>query len=146
MGEMRVMDETNRPKVGIGVLIIKEGKVLLGKRRGALGHGSYGGPGGHLECMESFAECAQRETHEETGIEIENVRFLCLTNLITFAPKHYVDVGLIADWKSGEPERREPEKCDGWGWYDIDDLPTPLFGAVGNYFQAYNFGVHYYDT
>ncbi len=33
------MEKENRPKVGVGVLIMKEGKVLMGKRRNAHGEG-----------------------------------------------------------------------------------------------------------
>src|SRR3989338_3768070 len=52
------MDEQHQTKVGIGVLIFKEGKVLLCKRKGSHGSGEYAFPGGHLEYMESFTECA----------------------------------------------------------------------------------------
>ncbi len=62
-----------KPKVGIGVMILKDGKVLLGKRKGSHGAGQYAFPGGHLEYMESFEDCARRETREECGIEIQNI-------------------------------------------------------------------------
>src|ERR1700739_4984898 len=110
----------NYPKVGIGVLIFKDDKVLLGKRKGSHAEGLYGGTGGHFEYMESFEECAKRETREETGIEIENIRFLCLTNLKSSKPKHYVDIGLVADWQSGDPQTLEPNKIEGWNWYSLD--------------------------
>lgn len=64
-----------RPLVGIGMMILKEGKVLLGKRKGAHGAGEYAFPGGQLEHPESFEDCARRETREESGIEITNLRF-----------------------------------------------------------------------
>src|SRR3989344_7046702 len=98
------MEQEQRPKIGIGVMIVKNGKVLLGKRRGSHGAGEYAWPGGHMEYMESFEGCAKREVQEETGMEIDNVRFLRLLNLKKYAPKHYVGIGLIADWKSGEPK------------------------------------------
>jgi 8-oxo-dGTP diphosphatase len=135
--------EPERPKVGIGVMIFKDGKVLLGKRKSALGFGTYAWPGGHLEYMESFEGCARRETTEETGIEIQNVRFLRLLNMKEYAPKHYVDIGLVADWKSGEPRVMEPEKCEGWDWYDLDALPQPLF--VETYIEAYKTGRNFFD-
>src|SRR3989344_6633842 len=116
-------------KVWIGVAVIRDGKILLGKRKSSHGHGEYGGPGGHLEHLETFEECAQRETREETGIEIDNIRFLCITNLKKYATKHYIDIGVIADWKSGEPAVLEPEKCESWDWYDLDNLPAPLFAV-----------------
>ena len=100
--------------MGLGILIFKDGKVLLGKRKhtNGLGDGEYAGTGGHLEYMESIEECAKRETLEEAGIEIENVRFLCAINLKDYPPKHYLDIGLVADWKSGEPKVMEPEKLE----------------------------------
>ena len=138
--------ENERPKVGIGVLVFKDVKVLLGKRIGAHAAGVYGGPGGHLEHMESFAECARRETREEAGIEVENIRFLCLTNFQAHAPKHYVDIGLAADWKSGEPQVPEPEKHGPWDWWDLNNLPTPLWASVGNYIKSLNTGQKYFDA
>lgn len=106
-------NKENRPKVGIGVMVIKNGKVLLGKRKGSHGQGEYAWPAGHMEYMESFEECAKREVMEEAGIEIGNIKFLRLLNLKTYAPKHYVDIGLMAQWISGEPKIMEPEKCEG---------------------------------
>lgn len=134
------------PKVGIGVVIIKDGKILLQKRKNAHGAGEYAGTGGHLEHMESFEDCAKRETLEEAGIEIDKIRFLCLTNLKNYAPKHYVNIGLVAEWKNGEPQIMEPDKCEGWDWYDINNLPQPLFGTIAGYIEAYKTGKNYFDA
>jgi 8-oxo-dGTP diphosphatase len=139
------MDE-RRPKVGIGVIIFKEGKVLAGKRRNSHGSGDYAWPGGHLEYMESFEDCARREVKEETGMEIENVRFLRLYNFKDYAPKHYVDIALVCDWKSGEPEVKEPEKVESWNWYAMDELPEPLFKACVISVDALKTGRNYYDS
>jgi 8-oxo-dGTP diphosphatase len=138
--------EDNIVKVGIGVMIMKDGKVLLGKRKGKHGAGEYAWPGGHFEYMESFTDSAKREVMEETGMEIDNIRFLRLANLKEYAPKHYVDIGLIADWKSGEPQLLEPEKCESWGWYEIDNLPKPLFATVDTFIEAYKGGTNFYDN
>jgi 8-oxo-dGTP diphosphatase len=140
------MDHPERPNVGVGAMIFKDGKILLGKRKNAHGEGEYAWPGGHLEHMEGLEACARREVLEETGIEIENVRFLRLLNFKDYAPKHYIDICLIADWKSGEPQVLEPEKCEGWGWYDIDDLPEPLFKAEYSAIEAYKTGKHFFDA
>ena len=69
-----------RPRVGIGVVVMKDGRVLLGRRKGSHGAGEYAYPGGHLEHLESFAECAVREVREETGLEISPPRFLRVMN------------------------------------------------------------------
>ena len=134
------------PKVGVGVMVIKNGKVLLGRRNGSHGKGQYAWPGGHMEYMESFEQTAKREVMEETGMEITNVRFLRLSNLKVYKPKHYVDVGLIADWKSGEPKIMEPEKCEGWAWYDLEHLPQPLFETIPSYIEAFKTGKNFWDA
>lgn len=139
------MDKTKRPKVGLGIMVIKDGKVLMCKRKGAHGAGEWAWTGGHLEHMESFEACAKREVMEETGMEIEHVRFNRLMNLKTYAPNHYVDVGLIADWKSGEPKVCEPHKCEEWKWFDMHNLPAPRFGACDTAIEAYTTGRNFFD-
>ncbi len=141
--------ETNnpRPQVGIGVMVFKDGKVLLGKRKNTKddGENEYANPGGHVEYMESLEECAKRETREEAGIEIENVRFLSLYNFKKYN-KHYINIGLLADWKSGELQNLEPDKCEGWDWYDLSNLPSPLYGTMPQYLEALRTGKNYFDV
>lgn len=134
-----------RTKVGVGVMILKDGKVLLGKRKGSHGAGEYAFPGGHLEYMEFFEDCAKRETFEEAGIEIKNIKFQCIANTKKWTPKHYVHIGVIAELESGEPKVLEPEKCEGWDWYDIENLPEPIFNLVLPQIEAYKSGKNYYD-
>lgn len=120
--------EVKRPGVGIGVIVLREGRALLGKRRNAHGAGSWSCPGGHLEFGETIEECARRETREETGMEIQQVRHAAFTNNMFEAHgKHYVTLYVTADWNYGEPENLEPEFCDGWEWFPWDRLPEPLF-------------------
>jgi 8-oxo-dGTP diphosphatase len=125
-----------RTSVGVGVMVMKHGKVLLGRRKGSHGAGEYAWPGGHLEYGERFAECAAREVAEETGLQIGAVRFLRVLNTMHYAPRHYVDIALIADWLRGDPEVREPDKVDAWAWYDLDALPSPLFHMVPTAIEA----------
>lgn len=127
---------SEQPRVGIGVLVLREGKLLLGKRKGSHGAGQYASPGGHLEHLESFAACAAREVLEETGCTIGPIRFLRVMNLKSYPPRHYVDISFAAEWQSGEPTVREPDKVESWGWYDLNALPSPLFDTLPTAIEA----------
>ncbi|MBP6931625.1 MAG: NUDIX domain-containing protein [Candidatus Pacebacteria bacterium] len=137
--------ENNHIKVGVGVMVFKDGKVLMGKRKGKHGAGEYSWPGGHLEYMESIIECTKREVFEECGIEIKNIKFLRLLNMKKY-DKHYIDIAMTADWGSGEVTLKEPEKCEGWDWYDINNLPEPLFAPLQTYFEALKTGKIFFDN
>ena len=126
-------------------MIIKDGKTIIGKRKNSYGAGQYAFPGGHLEYMESFEECARRETREETGMEIKNIRFLRLLNF-KLDGKHFTDIGFVADWESGEAQLLEPDKCEGWEWRDIDNLPSPLFWPLNTLLEALKTGKNYFDN
>ncbi|MFA6908675.1 MAG: NUDIX domain-containing protein [Patescibacteria group bacterium] len=139
-------DKRQLIKVGLGVMVLKDGKVLMGLRKGSHGAGEYAWPGGHLEYMESVVECAKRETREETGMEITNVRFLRLYNLKAYPPVQYIDIGMIADWASGEPKVMEPERFESWDWYDMDHLPTPYFHTIPSYLEALKTGRNFFDA
>ncbi len=134
-----------KPKIGVGVMILKDKKVLLGKRKDSHGEGEFSFPGGHLEYMESVIECAKRETREECGIEITNIRFQFVSNVLRYTPKHYLHIGLIADWKEGDLEVREPEKCESWEWFDQHALPEPLFEMCAQAFAAQKTNEYFYD-
>ena len=140
------MEPEQKIRVGIGVMVFKDGKTLAGKRKGAHGVGEYAWPGGHLEFMESFADCAKRETLEECGLEITNIRFQFLANIKKYGNTHYTHIGLVADWKSGEPKVLEPHKCESWDWFDVDSLPENLFEACRLSVDSLKTGRNYYDS
>jgi len=117
-----------RPKVGVRVFVIHDGKILVGLRQGSHGEGTWAPPGGHLEMQESFESCAMREVFEETGIIIKNVRFLACTNdPMPAKSKHYVTISLVADWAEGKAERREPDRCLEWRWVAWPNVPEPRY-------------------
>jgi len=125
--------ETSRPKIGVGVIVVSDGKVLMQKRRNAHGDGTWCFPGGHLEYGESPEECAARETREEFGVEISGAEPLAFTNDI-FADegKHYVTLFVQAGLGSGEPRIMEPDKTTEIGWFAWDEMPRPLFLPIEN--------------
>lgn len=123
------MDE-KRPKVGLGVIVIRDDKVLLGKRKGSHSSGTYAFPGGHLEFKESWEECAIREVKEETGMEVTKSKFVAVTNdIFEKEDKHYITIFMKVEC-SGEPKVMEPDKCEGWGWFSWNRLPQPLMVTI----------------
>jgi 8-oxo-dGTP diphosphatase len=122
-----------RPQVGIGVIVRNEERVLVLKRKGSHGEGTWAPPGGHLEYGESIEECAWRETMEETGVVIGNARFFALTNdVMESEQKHYLTVWVEADYVSGEALAAYPEKVEEVAWAAWDALPEPLFAPFHN--------------
>lgn len=118
----------NHPRVGVGVIVVRDHKVLLGKRKNAHGEGDWNFPGGHLEFGEEVIDCAVRETKEETGLDLENARIGPFTNdLFTQENKHYITIFVIGYSTQGEPQMLEPDKCESWQWFAWDNLPRPLF-------------------
>lgn len=116
------------PRVGVGVFVLRAGRVLLGERLGAHGAGTWAPPGGHLEFGESLHDCAVREVAEETGLVLTRTWPGPYTNSVFEAErKHYVTLLLLAECAPGEPVAREPDKCAAWRWFSWDALPAPLF-------------------
>ena len=130
---------------GVGVMIFKDNVVLIGRRKGGHGNGEYAFPGGKMEIGESFVECAKREIMEECGIEIKNIRFQCLSNILQYPPNQYLHVGLVADWAGGEPMVLEPNKVTKWQWRHLSKLPKPLFMPTHHQVIAYQSFEKYFD-
>ncbi|MBD1582742.1 nucleotide triphosphate diphosphatase NUDT15 [Pseudoalteromonas sp. S16_S37] len=123
-------------RVGVAVIILREGRVLLGERIGSHGAHTWATPGGHLELGESIEQCAKRETFEETGLIADSIEKLSFTNdIFEKENKHYVTLFMLASCPSGEPIVTEPNKCRQWKWFELDNLPEPLFLPLTNLFK-----------
>jgi len=109
-------------RVGVGVVVMKQGQLFAGIRQGSHGAGTLALPGGHLEVGESWAECAAREVQEEMNVTVENLRFLHVTNdIMAEEEKHYVTIFMIGTTE-GTPVNAEPEKCTGWLSFSLTEL------------------------
>lgn len=128
------------PKVGIWVAIIKNNKILLGKRIGVHAWWVRSWPWGKLDIWESREMCAEREVFEETWVYIDDIKLLEVTNYIY--PKewnHFVTIWLTAIRKSWEVICKEPEKFEDRERFDFNTLPKPLFkgypAIIDTYFK-----------
>lgn len=124
----------NRPRVGVGIMIENElGEVLIGLRKSSHGAGEWAFPGGHLEFGETIFETAKREVEEETGLCVEECELVSVADerrYLVSHGKHYLNLGVKAVYKGGEPRVMEPESFVCWKWFAQSDLPTPLFEAT----------------
>ena len=139
------MDE-KRIGVGFGVMVLRDGNILLGKRhdnpekaKSALrGAGTWTMPGGKLKFGESFEQGAARELMEETGIVLKSSKVIALNN-DQVEGAHFVTIGLLCEDFEGEASVREPDEITEWGWFRLDALPQPIFFAsekvLKNYFE-----------
>jgi 8-oxo-dGTP diphosphatase len=120
----------DQPVVGVGAVVIKDGKVLLVKRGVPPNKGIWAIPGGSLKLGETLQEGAEREILEETGITIKagdpfysfdfferdghgRIRF------------HYVIVDMKGDYISGDVQGADDALDARWiSPEELNDLPV----------------------
>ena len=129
-------------KVGIGVMILNGNRILLGHRigrdtgNGIYEPGSWCLPGGKQEYGETYFEGAAREVMEETSVEISDMTLFGVADDIG-KDRHFVTLWVIAESFKGVPRVMEPDKQDQWRWFDIYDLPEPLYSPSEKFIRAY---------
>lgn len=106
-------------QIGVAVIIDREGKILIDRRKaeGEMG-GMWEFPGGKIEPGETVAECIQREIKEELNIEIAvGDRLTTITHTYkTFKVTLYVH---YCQHLSGEPQ---PIECEEIHWVDPSQM------------------------
>jgi len=68
--------EEQRPRVTSAVLVISDGKFLLGERNKKNCNGYWVIPGGGVKFGETIRDAAIREIKEETGLDVEIIDFI----------------------------------------------------------------------
>jgi 8-oxo-dGTP diphosphatase len=129
----------NIPRVGVGVMIVRDGRVLMARRMSGQRPGWWGWIGGKLEFGETLQACAIREAREEAGVEVANLRLLCISSIIV-EDQHWIDVEFLGDIISGEPHVAAPNELTEWAWYPIDGLPAPVFEPAERALHSYRTG------
>jgi len=115
------------PGLGVGLAILRDGKLLLCKRMKAPEAGHWNIVGGKVDHMEPAELAARREAAEETGLEIGTIRYVGMTEQRIEADRqHWVSLLYVTDDTTGEPQLTEPDKLSAIGWFDLDNLPQPL--------------------
>lgn len=129
------------PRVGLGPIFRRDNQILLLKRKGSHGAGTWGFPGGgHLEWGENFGMCVERESKEEIGVVVANFRVVtAVNNVMENGDLHYVTVVVEVTKWFGEPEIKEPDKAEALEWFPMDSLPSPLFEPLENFLREYDY-------
>jgi len=145
--EFKNRELADRPlfPVGVNALVVRDGKLLLGKRRAKYHDGEWGIPGGHLEEGESMLNCVARELEEETGLTATGFKFVITDNDPRQDKFHYIHFAFLAEGVTGEPMLMEPEKCYEWRWFPLDALPEPLFVGHKKFIHGFIAGELFLD-
>jgi ADP-ribose pyrophosphatase YjhB (NUDIX family) len=121
---------------GVGVLVVRDGNVLLGRRLSPHGYGTWSCPGGKPHAGETTVDCALRELAEETGLKARGPRVVF--EVVDGFPEsrlvyrtRFVEVDAV-----GSPSVCEPDKTEGWQWHPWSSLPAPLFAPVASLADA----------
>jgi len=109
--------------VGVGVILVKDSKILLVLRKG---RNEWSIPRGKVEMFEKMEDAAVRETKEELGVDIKVLKIL--DNVETFDNNvHYISIPIIGEIISGEPKNMEEEVHSEIRWFDLNSLPEKQF-------------------
>jgi ADP-ribose pyrophosphatase YjhB (NUDIX family) len=116
------------PTVGVGAVVVRDGKALIIKRAHEPRKGEWSLPGGMLELGESLADAARREIKEETGLDIEVGPIIETFDRVHRDDEgriryHFVIVDFVCWSKSGE----------AWPGSDAEDVAWVAAGQIDEY-------------
>lgn len=132
--------------VGFGIMLMRDGKILLGRRHDDRekadseleGMSTWTMPGGKMEFGETFEEVARRELLEETNIKLKKLDVIGINNE-RIEGVHFVTIGMFSDDFEGEAQVMEPDEITEWKWFGLEELPSPMYfpskKVVENYKQ-----------
>ncbi len=123
--------EDRRPYLGVGAVVVEDGKLLMVQRGKEPAKGRWSVPGGHVEDGEYIVDALQREVREETGLEIEPGELLGIFEVV--GERHIVILDYLAT-VAGDPTPRAGADADDVRWVpldEVDSLPTtPRFAET----------------
>ena len=128
----------DQPVVGIGAVIIQDGKIALIKRGNEPSKGKWTIPGGLVELGESLDAAVIRETKEETCLDVDNPCLIDVVDNVDLDEQgkikyHYVIIDYLVHVKAGEIQAAS----------DAAELRLVPFGEVENYNLTASFRVFF---
>lgn len=132
------LPQASAPRVGVGVLILNDAReVLLTQRKRPPEAGYWSIAGGKVEFMETLEETAVREAREETGLDVELVHLLCVTDhFVPAEAQHWVSPAYLARAVGGQLANLEPDTTEAVRFFPLHDLPERLTLTAENALAA----------
>ncbi|MCP5097167.1 MAG: NUDIX hydrolase [Chloroflexi bacterium] len=117
------------PKVGVGVVVVHESKLLLIRRRMNPEKGKWSLPAGFLDYGEDPKETAVRETHEETNLHVEIEALIDVYHNSTVS-KGGASIFILyqANFLGGIP--KAGDDAEAVGFFGLDELPEIAFAST----------------
>lgn len=109
--------------LSVDAVIVREGKILLGKRKGEPFMGYWGIFGGFVEWGETTENALRRETKEESGLDVIASDLIGVYSDPARDPRGTVTVAYVVE-VDGEP--RAGDDIEDVKWVQISDLPDDL--------------------
>jgi ADP-ribose pyrophosphatase YjhB (NUDIX family) len=114
-----------QPIVGVGAVIICDGKILLEKRKYEPGKGKWSIPGGLVELGENVEQTVIREVKEETGLEVDEPEYIDVVNNIVRdgngdVKYHFVILDYFVKLKGGT--LRAASDADDLKWVSLNEV------------------------
>jgi mutator protein MutT len=114
-----------QPIVGVGAVVIRDGKILLEKRRNDPGKGKWSIPGGVVELGENVNETVVREVKEETGLVVEKPEPIDVVDNVSLDKDgrikyHFVIIDFLVKLKGGTP--KAASDAEEVRWVALDEV------------------------
>jgi mutator protein MutT len=125
--------------VGVGALIVCDGKILLEKRKNDPGKGKWSIPGGLVELGENIEQTVIREVKEETGLDVEKPEHIDVVDNVVLDEDskvryHFVIVDYFVKLKGGR--LKAASDAEELRWVPLDELETyNLTKTIRAFFQ-----------
>ena len=120
------------PVVGVGAVIVRDGRALIVRRGYEPRKGEWSIPGGLLQLGESLAEGARREVLEETGLEVDMGPMIETFDRVHRDADgriryHFVIVDFVCWSSTGEPVAGSD--AEAVAWVTADDIDRYVVSA-----------------
>ena len=124
------------PHPTVSVLVVRQDRVLLGKRTGEPGKGKWALPSGYIEFDEDFLGTAIGEVKEETGLDVEPVSILNVQSAFLPDEYHFLSIYLLARLTGGN--LKAADDLEDAKWFPVSELfPEMAFPPDVKLIQAY---------